>query len=686
MKRVIICAVIILAVLLAAAAVYMFGVRLPYQNAESFMPGGTLEVQQSETGTWTLTWPEAEKKDRYWIRIYEDRGQNVQVHYLNMYTENNSCLLPKLPNDRPLTISISTVVDHKMLWEDRTRLSETPLQVTTHFKAPYVEDLSWTADPDNKAVVVSYRMAEGETCQLYAKNPDGTWREVLETQEKSVLLTFGDDKDFAVPGLEDRARFQISAYRREEDIVFYGQVFEKFAIKREDLLGRNLNPVFTDEGNNVCTITWEETKGEYYQVQRWDPYIEDWEVLAEVPLDGERSYTSQHMPPFQVFTYRVVAVGGQVMEDSPYAAISEEMQQITKETPVYCTIWPTKNLKIYADLQMSEELGKVKAGTALCVLDEKDGKFLIRQGDVTGYIDSNSCMINLPEFLMDLCQYDITNSYASLYMVHEFTIPEVTNVVTVGYEKIMLESGEFLVPLLYPTALRLAVAARAALEENYILKIYDAFRPQKATLEIYELTEKILKDPLPELPFREEIKIEELELPEPKKEVDPATGEEVVIPLTYEDVMVAEPFTLSHFLAKGGSMHNYGLALDLTIVDLHTEKELEMQSSMHDLSHYSAPRNNKDKEHKKAAKKLESFMTGAGFVGLVSEWWHFQDNVARDELDVTSLFNGVTATCWMADNNGWRYRRETGWYYKNCQRTINGVTYTFDALGYVVTE
>ena len=107
---------------------------------------------------------------------------------------------------------------------------------------------------------------------------------------------------------------------------------------------------------------------------------------------------------------------------------------------------------------------------------------------------------------------------------------------------------------------------------------------------------------------------------------------------------------------------------------------------MHDLSHYSAPKNNKDKEHKKAAKKLESFMTGAGFVGLVSEWWHFQDNVARDELDTTSLYNGVTASCWMADNNGWRYRRSSGRFYKDCTQTIDGVTYTFDAQGYVVTE
>ena len=685
MKRWIICLVIVLVLLLAGAAVYMFGVRLPYEKAASVMPGGTLEVRQSE-GTWTLTWPEAEKKDRYWVRIYEERSEDQRVHYLNMYTEQNSCLLPKLPVDRPLTIAISTVVDHKMLWKDESRLCETPLLVTTYFKAPYVEELQWTADPDNKAVVVSYQMAEGETCQLYVQEPDGSWRDVLETQEQSVTLTFGDDKEFRVPGLEERARFQISAYRQEEDIVFYGEICEKFAIKREDLLGRNLNPVFTDEGNNVCTITWEETKGDFYQVQRWNIETGGWDILAEVAIDEERTFTSQHMPAFQSFLYRVVAVGGQVMEDSPYAAVSEQMQQITRETPVYCTIWPTKKLSIYSDPQKTEELGNVKSGVALCVLDEKDGMFQIRKGDITGWIDGNACMINLPEFLMELCQYDITNSYASLYMVHEFEIPEVTNVVTAGYEKVQLESGEFLVPLLYPVAVRLADAARIALEQEYSLKIYDAFRPREATLQIYELTEKILKEPIPELPFTEKKTIEELELPEPKKEIDPVTGEEVVIALTYEDVMVSEEFGLSNFLANGGSMHNYGLAVDLTIVDLQTGKEVEMQTSIHDLSKYSVPQYNEDKELKKAAEKLASIMTGAGFVGLLSEWWHFQDNVARDELDTSALYYGVTASCWMADNNGWRYRRDNGKFYKDCKKTIDGVTYVFDEQGYVVTE
>jgi len=681
MKRGWIWLIVILVLLLAAAAVGIFGAWLPYRDAESAMSDGMLEVQQQEDGTLRLTWPQAQKKDHYLIRIFEKTGETASTVYMEEYLEENSCVLPQLPDDRELTVSICTVVDYKLLWREEQRLSENVLTVTTKFHVPKVEELLWLADPDEKTVTVSYTMGQGENCQMYVQHPDTSWEEFLDTQEQETLLRFGKNGTFPMPSYGGSTRFQVSAYRKETDIVFYGLVCDEFSVAREDLLGRNLNPVFKDEGNNVCSFTWDETKGEGYQVQRWDPSVEDWEILAEIPGDGERTYTTLHMPAHQTFTYRIVAVGGQLMEDSDFAAVSEEMEQVTQESPVFCTIWPTKDLEVYNNPQKDAEIGTVKAGKALCVIDATEGMFAVQVEGNTGYIDSNFCLINLPEYLIDLCEYDITNSYSSLYMVHEFAIPEVTDVITGGYEKVKLDSGEFLVPLLYPTAQRLAVAARTAIEQGYILRIYDAFRPQKATREIYDLTEKILKDPLPEEPFTDKKTIEELELPEKKKEVDPETGEEVEIPLTYEDVMISEEFGLSNFLAKGGSYHNYGLALDLTIVDLYTGKELEMQTSMHDLSHYSVLKNNK-----KEAKKLASIMTSAGFGGLMSEWWHFQDNVARDELDIHALWYGVSASCWMADDHGWRYRKSSGYYYKDCEVTIDDTGYVFDEQGYVIAQ
>ena len=152
--------------------------------------------------------------------------------------------------------------------------------------------------------------------------------------------------------------------------------------------------------------------------------------------------------------------------------------------------------------------------------------------------------------------------------------------------------------------------------------------------------------------------------------------------LSYKQLMTDNGrYGLNNFLAKGTSNHNMGAALDLTIEKTNNGKEMEMQTSIHDLSWYSEVKKNNQN-----AKTLRSIMTGAGFGTLSSEWWHFQDNDALKNLELKALFNGVTPKCWMADDDGWRYRRENGNYYKNTTKTIDGVKYTFDENGYVVSQ
>lgn len=681
MKWKVIVAVAIIALLLGAAAVAVFGFWLPYRNAESVMTQGQLELRELEDGQLQLTWPQAPVRDRYLLEIRESGNAEVPYVYYRVFTADNTWKLPPLPGDKALTFSVRTVVDYKQLWLEKERLSENELALNITLIPPTLQGLEWTADEETKTVTVTYDLGANEWCRLYWQDENGQWQPVQDTDQTELVLTFGDNGEFPVPSFGTRTFFQADVYRMDPSLVFYGNISNGFSVERDDLLGRNLNPVITDEGYNVSTITWEETKGQTYQVQRLNKTTGQWEILAEIPGDGERTYTTDHMAVNRSFTYRVVAVGGQTMPDSEFAAVSGELVQQTKESPIYCTVWPLKNLKTYADPEKTTAVSTIKAGTAWCVVEEKGNMFGIRQDGEIRYIESDHCLINLPEFMDDLCLYDITNSYKSLYMVHEFEIPEVTDVVTKGYEKVKLQNGEYLVPLLYPTAKRLAEAARIALEAGYKLKIYDAFRPQAATLEIYDLTEKMLEEELPEKPFTKKFTIQELNLPEPKKELNPETNEEEEVPLTYQDVMLGEEYTLNYFLAKGGSMHNLGLALDLTMVELSTGKEVKMQTSMHDLSRYSVLAKNN-----KAAKKLTEIMTGAGFGGLVSEWWHFQDNEARKTINPSALRNGVTPSCWMADDHGWRFRNSSGVYCKNGTFKIDGIEYAFDAEGYVITE
>lgn len=670
-------------VLLIAVTVLGFGFWKPYLDAENAMPqSGELVIRQESDGSLTLSWPEAERTDSYCLEIFAPTSSEEEMPellYKNFITDGTSCTLPKLPDDMALTMQINTVVHYKTLAGERLRFGEDPMSVTTTFKIPRIDNLRWKPDPDTNTVGVEFIMQEGDHCRCYLSE-DGVKTQLYDLLKPAMLLSFGDDGDLPIPKFGQTCSFVFDAYREEPGLKFYGYYSAEMMIERDHLLGRNLNLVCTDDGYNVSTLTWDETKGDVYAVQRFDKNTESWVTIEEIPGDGVRKYTTAHMAPFRSFTYRVVALGGQTMPDSEYAAISDEITVETRQSPIYATVWPVKELTAFRDAGMTDADGKVKTGTPLCVLTEVGGAFGVRVGGEIRYIDSNYCLINLPEYMGDLCSYEITNSYDSKYMIHEFEIPEVTGVVTGGYERVKLTGGDFLVPLLYPTARKLVNAAESAIEQGYRLKIYDAFRPNKATREIYDLTEKILDEPLPEKPYTN-VKISSLDLPKPKApEPDPENPDEVPEPvLTYKMVMTLDKYGLTYFLAKGGSLHNLGIALDLTIEDLETGEELKMQSSMHDLSAYSVlGRNNS------AAKTLAKIMKGAGFGDLVSEWWHFQDNDTRNALKPPTVSGGVHGECWVADDFGWRYRTKTGAFYTDTTVTIDGEACTFDENGYLV--
>lgn len=682
-------ALAVIVTLLLAVAIMVFGYLLPYQNAQSAMPvGGVFTIEQQADGSLMLHWPQADQADYYCVEVLvpsELKNQEPELVYKDYIEGTNSCLLPQLPAGIQLTLRVRSVMEYRSIGGEKIRYGESAMEVTTVYTAPTITQFSWSANETNKTVRMQYQTSEGAYVRFYLLDEQGNVTQTRFPDAESFELSFGDEGDYPMPTFGQSYHMVLDAYRVEEGLKFYGYRSAELTVTRDDLLGRNLNLRLTDEGYNVCSLQWDETKGESYAVQRKDPNSQIWETVAEVAGDGSRTYRSGHLATFQDYTFRVVACGGQTMEDSEYAAVSEEIVFTTGASPIYATIWPTKDLTAYRDSTATESVGTVQTGVAYCVLEEQDGMFAVRLDGQTVYIDSNYCMINLPEYMGDMCRYQITNSKSSLYMVHEFEIPKVTGVVTTGYEKIRLLDGSYLVPLLYPTAQKLVTAAQSAIEQGYRLKIYDAFRPNKATREIYDLTAAILDDELPEKPYTD-VSISQLKLPEPQvvtpaqtDESGDAVGEAEKI-LTYRMVMCSSKYNLGYFLAKGGSMHNLGIALDLTLESLDTGEELSMQTSMHDLSQYSVLSKNN-----KAAKTLATIMKNAGFGDLVSEWWHFQDNDARSQLSPPSVYNGVNAGCWMADDYGWRYRTQKGNYYAGETVTIDNVSYSFDESGYVVT-
>ncbi len=664
--------ILVVAVVLAAAVVTAVYVLIkPYWTAGSAMPqNGIMTITQSDDGEIRLSWPASESADAYLVEIVRPgQGPLAQSEILYArYVDNGlSCVLPKIQSEDPLTVRVRSAVNYIFLDQQRIRLGSGALVLEDVYSIPTISDLTWEADPGAKSVLVKLGLEQGDTCRLYTVGSNGEMTLLRTLKDSRAAITFGEGGDVPMPAYGETVTFAVDAYRRTDHAVSYGKVSKRFSVTREDLLSTDLGLVCEDLGNNSCELTWNETKGEYYEVQIRNDSTGQWMTLERFERNEERKYTSPQLQKFQSFWFRVVALGGQTLPDSKYAAVSETARFTTGVTTTYATIWPLQKLDVYDDPQRTNIIGSAAAGAAYCVLELKDDMFRIRiDEDVYGFIDSNYCMINLPEYMGSLCSYHITNSYASRYMIHGYEIPSVTEAVTQGYENIQLASGNYMVPLLYPAAKKLVNAAGEAMSRGYRLKIYDSFRPGKASRSIYSLTNQILKNPIPESKYV--FADGSGDLPEPEGFPE----------MTYEKLMTNDRYSLANFLAAGTSTHNYGVALDLTLESLGTEEELQMQSSMHDLSWYSVTgRNNEN------ADILEKIMKGAGFGGLVSEWWHFQDDEARGNLNLKALSDGVSAACWMKDDGGWKFRKADGNYYRDKTVKISGVEYTFDEYGYV---
>ena len=652
-------------VLVCAAAVGLKGFWQPYQLAASTMPAtGQMILTAREDGSQYLTWDRGSNHDRYLVRVL--RGQQI---LMQTWVREEGCILQGLPQGENLEICIQTARGYRFLFgkEERIRMGEGECKATVDLKMPALENLTQTPDPDTQTVKIEFPLENNCVARMYRVDASGELTGLHTLEEGTVTVTLGDGGEFPVPELGQQLCFAFDVYRTSPGLVYYGTVCQQTSILREDMLQRDLNLTCTDLGGNMFCFTWGETKGEHYRLQQWDPASDGWQTLCRVEPDGERTYTTGQLASYTDYRFRAVAVGGQTLPDSEFAAISQEVTIKTEATAVFCTVWPIQELELYQDPQKSQVLGKAEAAVAYCVLAQEEGMFRIRVGQQEGYVDSGYCLINLPEYLGDICLYQIANSSRSLYAAHEYELPGVTGKVILGYEKVQMRSGEQLVPLLYPVAQRLEKAAFAAIEQGYKLKIYDAYRPRKATKALYDLAIGLKDQPIPETTYKGGV-MEDL----------PVLEEGQV--LTYGNLMTDfGRYTMNYFLANGKSRHNRGIALDLTLVDLSTGKDLRMQTAMHDLSWYSEnARDNKN------ARTLASIMEGVGFTGLKSEWWHFHDLDVQDSLQPEYQMKGVTPACWMADEKGWRYRKDNGEYYVNCTATIEGQKYTFDDQGYAL--
>ncbi len=613
---------------------------LPYINAASSMPeGASLSFLDLGGGEYALEWTASPDAARYYLSI--DGGERSEP-----LTENAADVGPLSEGEHSFTVT--PLGSWKLFGKEYFREGES-VTVTVPLVSPEAPEAEWIPDEDAGTLSVEAEPLVGRSYELRIIDAGGERPLDSTLADGELGVSFGEDGDLPMPEYETPYRFCLRAVVNGQQYEITGPAGEEYTLKREALLPDTSSLTSEELGENRYALSWTEAKGDWYEIQYSDGG--EWETLATVECTEELRYETEALRSVWDYSFRVMGAD-EGAEEGEFVSESDVIDLTTELSPLYCTIWPLMELPLYesADAE-SETLASVPAASTLCVLAEEDGFFRVRYGETYGYLSSSYCMINLPEYMGKLIGYDITNSYASKYAVHGYEIPEVTGEVVKGYEHVCLAEGVYLAPYLYPCCEKLYTAANAALEQGYRLKIYDSYRPNQATVDIYNKAELMTNQPVPELDIYGEVPEELPEL---------AEGQTLTYRMLWED----GTYGLPNFLAKGGSMHNMGIALDLTLERVDSGEELEMQSDMHDLSIYSVINRDNDE-----ALILDNIMKAAGFGGLTSEWWHFQDNETRKNLSLnTYMWAGVSIEGWHASDGEWYYLDSLGTVTERAER------------------
>ena len=270
----------------------------------------------------------------------------------------------------------------------------------------------------------------------------------------------------------------------------------------------------------------------------------------------------------------------------------------------------------------------LKPGTPFTILEEQKDWWRVRCEQGTGWVEHRYCMINLPDVIPSMV-YHATNSFSSLYRTSGKSISGITgNAFYTGkrYNE-RLGREEYMMPVLYSMALKIAQAQRAALEEGNTLVLYEGYRPYS--------TQKAVRDAVSKMAER-----------------DPVVKEGVSDP----------PWSQTWFISNGYSNHQKGFAIDVSLGKVwDTEVQqcgsysylritdyslYEMPTQMHELSMaaatFTAPVAVNSATAWKSAQLaegmnepalgLQRYCAGAGLTPLASEWWHFNDLETRAKV------------------------------------------------------
>lgn len=254
----------------------------------------------------------------------------------------------------------------------------------------------------------------------------------------------------------------------------------------------------------------------------------------------------------------------------------------------------------YGDALKNDKKVVIPANMTFDILD-MDGNFFQVEFDGTKvWLPSNNCLINVKQFIPTL-QVDLSLSHSpNYYNIGGNSITGLTDLQLYNNEGSVNGSEVW---TRYEVAEKLLKAQEIFLKDGYSIKVIDAYRPNSATI--------ALKDGL-----NEYLKTSE--------------GRDL-----RQEYMAG--YGPGSFLEQNESPHNYGAAVDITLVDIDSGNELSMPSDIYTLDASSVYETwcVLSDERTSHGEYIRGKMAECGFVISDTKWWHFYvDSIEHTVFDI----------------------------------------------------
>ncbi len=249
-----------------------------------------------------LTWPETINASACRIYMY-DLEQKDYVLY-GEYTGNSLTMEGVRPNQEILLQLQAVRYTVNRMGNPCERMSRKK-SVTVrpvHLDRPVLQE---ELDPQKMNLTVNWNSGTGNLYEVFWLDENDVWQSVRVVGKDSIRLSFGDDID--MPGQERPARVAVRTLRRGDDCVYYSALSDVIVVERDDLSGTLLALSYEEIGDRLYRMSWEETRGDTYEVQQWSERENAWLTRAVLDWSQERVYETDRLPSGTTVRFRVVA-------------------------------------------------------------------------------------------------------------------------------------------------------------------------------------------------------------------------------------------------------------------------------------------------------------------------------------------------------------------------------------------